>query len=339
MIKQIYRYLVFICVCMFIGVLQTNDLMAQSSVKSLVLKQKETQPSNQENAQDSKSNAENTQKTGANTSFEEQEKALKEKADLSFSEGNFSQALQYLQSAYEINRNPRYLANQGLVLIEMKDYAQALSLLEAFIESNPEPAKKEAAMVHIKKLMPEVSLQSDPVGVEVLLNQGSLGRTPFKKKLVAGTHELTLRKTGYETQKVTLIVPVGKSTSAHYTMEVQNKRIDQKSMNASSTETFRPITLGPTVLLVTAGLSTALSIGSIFLTRDAVINRNDAVNQTVWQKQQDDAQFYQSMTSTAMIAGGLTLGLGLAWWLFWSEPEDPNSPFLRFKGTGFEGRF
>ena len=77
MIKQIYRYLVFICVCMFIGVLQTNDLMAQSSVKSLVLKQKETQPSNQENAQDSKSNAENTQKTGANTSFEEQEKALK----------------------------------------------------------------------------------------------------------------------------------------------------------------------------------------------------------------------------------------------------------------------
>jgi hypothetical protein len=70
-----------------------------------------------------------------------------------------------------------------------------------------------------------------------------------------------------------------------------------------------------------------------------VINRNDAVNQKIWQKQQEDAQFYQSLSSTAMITGGITLGLGLAWWLFWSEPEDPNSPFLRFKGNGFEGRF
>jgi tetratricopeptide (TPR) repeat protein len=329
--KKLLFILLLVC-------LSISEVYAQNSVRDLIQQQKpqaqETSPPKQEIKQEIKQ--EDPQQNDL-AQKEKREKELKDQADQAFSKGNIEESLRFLQQAYEVNQNPRYLANQALMMIEIKKYQEALDLFEKFLATDPEKSKRDAALNHLNKLTPEVIITSDPDGVEILEGNKVIGRTPMKKRFLAGNHEITLRKSGYETQNNTLIVPFAKPAAAQYTLDVQNKKASN-TVQVQSKSNLPALTAGPTTLLISSGLALVLSVGSIYLARDSVINRNEAVARDIWVSQQKDAEFYYDTSLVSAAISAICLGSGIAYWLL-SEPSNQNSPFLRIKGLGVEGQF
>ncbi len=338
MIKPLFTFYLCLGTLLFLGA----NSYAQNSVKLLIQQQKnqeqEKKPASKESPKEELKAEAISQGDQEQAQKDQQEKELKEKADLAFSNGNIEESLTYLKQAYEINQNPRYLANQALMLIEIKKYQDALTLFEQFLATDPEKSKRDAALNHLNKLTPEVIISSDPEGVEILEGTKVIGRTPLRKRLLAGNHDITLRKNGYETQNATLIVPFGKPAAAQYILDVQSKKGTAAPVPKQSQSNLPSLTTGPTTLLISSGLTLALSLGSIYLARDAVIHRNEAINRNIWDSQQRDAEFYYQASLISAVMSALSLGSGIAWWLL-SEPVNPNSPFLRIKGLGVEGQF
>lgn len=253
------------------------------------------------------------------------EKEYKAQADQEYARGDYGRAQVSLQKAYLVSKNPRYIANQGLVLEKMKRYSDAIKALEYYLITEPAPEMARSAQQVINRLRPEVKIITDPPGAQVMLGNINKGQTPLTFRLIAGEHPLELILKNYDTRRITLFVTPGKPVFAQY-------KLDQ-SMNALSVETTSskksqktkrpPMNTLQSSSVILGSLSLGLSATSFWLTRSAIVERNSAPNQLSWELAQSEAELFSSLSYTTAGIGFSALVGGLTWWLF-SSPEQPR---------------
>ena len=265
------------------------------------------------------------------------EKAFKAEADQEYAKGDYRRAQISLQKAYLISKNPRYIANQGLVLEKMKRYSDAIKALEYYLLTKPEPQMARSAQQVINRLRPEVKIVTDPPGAQVMLGSALKGQTPLTFRLLAGEHPLELVLKNYDTRKVILFVTPGKPVFAQYKLDQSIKNFNAEVKQTKNDKRKRlPMNSWQSSSVILGSLSLGLSMTSFWLTRSAIVERNEARNQLSWQLAQSEVDLYSSLSYTTAGIGLSALVGGLSWWLM-SEPErtkmvDPiqsssNSPF------------
>lgn len=252
----------------------------------------------------------------------EKEVLYKAQADEEYNRGDYGSALVSLQRAYLISKKPRYVANQGLVLEKMKRYPDAIKAMEYYLKTKPEPEMARSAQLVINRLRPEVKIETDPPGATVLINGQEFGQTPVTFRLIAGEHPLEMYLRGHETRKVTLFVIPGDPVFAQYKLEPNAEAfsLDQKVKEAVKQENHPPMNALQSSGLILGGLTLGLSLTSLWFTRAAIIDRNQARNQTNWEIAQSEASLFNSMSyATASIGVSAVVG-ALSWWWFSEAP-------------------
>jgi tetratricopeptide (TPR) repeat protein len=275
----------------------------------------------------------------------EREQQLKESADEAYNQRDYQKALDELQKAYLLTKNPRYIANQGLVFEDMKRYKEAVDALEFFIQTKPSKKKIRSAQQVINRLRPEVKIITDPSGAVVRFKseKTSSGKTPLKLRLISGEHPMTLTADNYEPLSVTLFVIPDKPVLAQYKL----RRIGWFGDDETQDSTHQPETsqrrwgTGVKALLILGGLGAGLSLTSWWLTRSALIERDASVNSAQWEIAQNDAKlFYQLSNVSIAVSIGAMIG-GLTWLYLSASPSSSKSTKIQtnLSPLGLSGRF
>jgi tetratricopeptide (TPR) repeat protein len=246
--------------------------------------------------------------------------ALKLKADQAYNKSNYPKALHYLKEAYKVSKDARYVANQGIVLTDMKQYKAAIEAFEFFIASNPILSKKRSALQKINELRPEVKIISNPDQAEVFIKgqKQSLGTTPVKLRLIAGQYDIMIRKSGYDSLQTQLFVISGTPTLAQYKLLVNGASLTNEYTKPNHRS--KSLHTGIKALLFLSSLGLITSGTSWFLTRDAVIERNESLQRANWNSAQDNANFYDSMTWTSFSFSMSSLVAAGIWWYLDQKP-------------------
>ena len=274
----------------------------------------------------------------------EREQELKESADEAYNRRDYQEALDELQKAYVLTKNPRYIANQGLVFEDMKRYKEAVDALEFFIQTKPSKEKIRSAQQVINRLRPEVKIITDPPGalVQFKSKKTSSGETPLKLRLISGEHPMTLTADKYEPLSVTLFVIPDKPVLAQYKLRRIGWFGDDEiggSTHQSKTSQRRWGT-GVKALLILGGLGAGLSLTSWWLTRGALIERDASLNSAQWEIAQNDAKLF-SQLSNMSIAVSIGALVGGVTWLYLSAPasSEPTKIQTNLSPLGLSGRF
>ncbi len=259
------------------------------------------------------------------------EKAYKSQADNEYNRGDYRKALVSLQRAYLISKKARYVANQGLVLEKMQRYSDAIKALEYYLHTNPPAEMARSAQLVIHRLRPEIKIETDPPGAQVMVNKETLGLTPLTFRLMAGEHPLELNLQGYDQRKVTLFVLPGKPVFAQYKLDqsAQTFNIEPK-LSTDPIQTRPDMNSWQSSGMVLGGLTLGLSLASFWYTRAAIIDRNNALNQTSWEVAQSEAQLFNSLSYTSAGIGLSAVVGALSWWLL-SDPPTKPTPYMRRK--------
>ena len=262
----------------------------------------------------------------------EREKAYKAQADDEYNRGDYRRALVSLQKAYLISKKARYIANQGLVLERMQRYPDAIKALEYYLKTKPSVGMARSAQQVINRLRPEVKIETDPPGAEVIVSREAIGLTPLTFRLIAGEHPLELSLRGYDKRKVTLFVIPGKPVFAQYKLDQSIDAFDVDSTLSETNPLPKRVKMNSwqSSGLVLGGLTLSLSVASLWFTRAAIIERNQALNQTSWEIAHSEAQLFHSLSYTSAGIGLSAVVGALSWWLL-SEPPAQLSPYMRRK--------
>lgn len=258
-----------------------------------------------------------------------QELKYKTLADEAYSRGDLIETLRQLKLAYRLKKNPRYLANQGLVLADFGRYKEAVEFLERFLASHPPIPNKRAAEAEIAVLKPVVQITSEPPDVMIFNSstQELLGRTPFKENLISGEHRITLKKEGYDPLRVSLFVSPGKPVIARYVLNSKLVLTGPPPPNAFSpapsalgvSGALKPVQRsplsGPKVLSIVSASAAILSACTYFVAREALIERDLSLTEASWARAQGESEaYYQVSIASASIASLSGLS-ALGWWL------------------------
>ena len=255
----------------------------------------------------------------------EREREYKSQADAAYARGDYRFALVSLQRAYLISKNPRYIANQGLVLEKMQRYSDAIKALKYYLLTSPPAELSRSAQQVIHRLSPEVKIETDPLGARVSIGREFLGLTPLTLRLIAGEHPLELTLAGYDTRKVTLFVIPGKPVFAQYKLDQSVDVFSSGTLktNELKTSSRPPMNTIQSSAMILGGLTLGLSATSLWFTREAVIERDQATTRLSWELAQTEADLFSSITFTTASIGFTALLGGLSWWLL-SPPESPR---------------
>lgn len=161
-----------------------------------------------------------------------------------FSEGDFRAALVEFQRAYELAPNYQVLYNIGQVSYQLREYADALNALQAYLNQGGEriSAKRRGEVTQdIAKLQTrvgKVSVSSNVAGAEVLIDDISVGTTPLPAPLLvsAGRHKITLAPA--QGARLSRVVELASG-------DTQEVRLDVEAPAAPS-EDYPPAALAPT---------------------------------------------------------------------------------------------
>ena len=284
----------------------------------------------------------------------EEEIRIKGLADEAYSNGDLNATLKHLQAAYEVSKNPRYIANQGLVLADSGRYSEAIKALEYFINTNPPLPKLRSARAEINRLRPEVHLITTPPGASVTLTESkqSLGQSPITTHLVAGEHMITISKPGFDTQQIPLMIFPGKPISLQYTLIRRGRSLDEREqaslegaqqlndtplgppsseadaslsarLSAPASSAVKPLPAGAKQLLWVGVGASVFSGAAQLLARDAVITRDAASNRAAWERAQGEASVYHTLSlGSAALAVVSAVASGV-WWVVSEAPRPP----------------
>lgn len=265
----------------------------------------------------------------------ELERKYKNDADQAYARADYKETLIALQRAYLISKNPRYIANQGLVLEKLGRYEEAIQALEYFLLTGPPPEKKLAAQKVISNLKPEVKITTDPSKAKVLIDGQELSGqvTPLTLNLIAGKHLLEIRLRGYETFKTNLFVEAGKSISAQYSLQLDARAMMEEERRIAEqikSPELPPINSAQMSSLAVGAVSLGIGAVSLWASRDALIERDSARNSESWAVAQREAESFSTLGYSAAGVGITALIGGVTWWLL-SEP--PSSGTSRARGA------
>ncbi|MFH2009350.1 MAG: PEGA domain-containing protein [bacterium] len=154
-------------------------------------------------------------------------KAHFQKGEEYYQQYMFKQALQEYKKGMRYKQDPAFLYNIAQCYRQLKDYKKAAFYYRLYLVDAPTAPNKEAvlaAIIEMKKKIAEqqaaeaawkgkrstVSISSTPSGAEVLLDNKLAGRTPAALKVTVGTHQIIVRRTGYQEKRRTIAVSAGR---------------------------------------------------------------------------------------------------------------------------------
>jgi len=267
------------------------------------------------------------------------------------SQGNYATALRHLQRAYSADPLPKYVANQGVAYLKMKQYAEAVERFEWFLERVDAPDDRALAESWLLKLRPQVIITSDPPGARVRVDQAPWGETPLITELLAGEHLLEFDLDGYRPASRPLVIELNEGMTLHVDLEVDPlARMAEKTLEppptpepaAVTTRTLQPAGDGwgadewgwLSIAIGGAAVAAGATLGALaFRSLDA---RADAVTVAQWQTRQSDAESYGIGMYAAGGAGLAALITGVILLAI-----DGDAPSVRADGHGVSvgGRF
>ncbi|MBU1429700.1 PEGA domain-containing protein, partial [Myxococcota bacterium] len=204
---------------------------------------------------------------------------LVDEADALLRGGDPLAALAALNAAYQLDPDPRYIANQGLVLEQLGQYARAVERFERYLSLTTAPEKRELASLNIERLKPKILFTSDPPGASIFVDgaKAAVGLTPCHVAILVGAHYAELRKPGFKPARATFEVHKGAPGVVEARLEPKAKPADQPP----------PLTAPPTAAprWGALGLSAAAALTSaalLYQMNQEVRARDEAGRLAVW---------------------------------------------------------
>ncbi|MCP4679952.1 MAG: PEGA domain-containing protein [Deltaproteobacteria bacterium] len=141
-----------------------------------------------------------------------------------YDKGDFTQALDSFQAAYDIKPHPVVLKSVAECKVMLGDIPGAIETLELFL-SSPEATKKEPIkkrLEELKGMLTTVEVTSEPPGAGITVDGKETDKfTPATIELGPGEHEVSLKNEEYEpvVKKVTLESGVASAVSVDFATE------------------------------------------------------------------------------------------------------------------------
>lgn len=252
--------------------------------------------------------------------------ALEAEGKAAYREGDYLLAVQKFTEAYAANPDPAIRANQGLAYEALGENARALEAYQAFLQSNPPPEKAVKAKERVAALAPEVQITSDPPGARIYIDDEvkPVGETPATLKLVAGRHDVALRKPGFKLEKVVVRVRMSTPTSATAKLRPDgNSPARRPTLGTNAPVPVREVTpMGgggpPTASWVAFGVGAAAVAGVVafqVMGRSAADERDGAQSSSAWDAWNDRVALHNAgfLVSTGVAVAAV--GTGVTLWL------------------------
>jgi hypothetical protein len=141
--------------------------------------------------------------------------------------GDFRLALVEFRRSYELSQNYAILYNIGQVNHQLNNYADALGALQRYLTEGGArvPAERrtevQASITELEKRVARVRLRVNLDGVELSIDEASLGRMGRERSCVVdpGDHRIELRRPGYRPVRRTVSVTAGDTAEISLVLE------------------------------------------------------------------------------------------------------------------------
>jgi PEGA domain len=168
-----------------------------------------------------------------------------ESAKLLATNRDFAGALAEFKHAYSLSKDPRLLFNMAICEKELHHYARMRLLLEQYLREGAKVATLESltaaqdALTATKALVAEVALQVNETGAEVIIDDEPVGTTPLARPVLIdlGTHQVTVKKTGFEPVEDTLETAGGTASTLSISLKPQ-RHVGQLVVSAQNDATI-----------------------------------------------------------------------------------------------------
>lgn len=198
-------------------------------------------------------------------------------------EGKYDVALIEMKRAYDLNPSYRILYNLGQIQTHLGDYASALTHFERYLSEGgseiplPRVTEVNQEIAKIRTRVGSVDLTVQEDGAEVLLDDISIGRAPFHRKVYvnSGSHRFTASKTGVS--PVSRILQVAGNDNLSLTLEITTASPVQPSPTVSPIYTAypTPVAKSKNVPWTAWGITAALAAGAV---TTGIVTFTDAKN-------------------------------------------------------------
>jgi hypothetical protein len=259
-----------------------------------------------------------------------------------YQEGNFEAALTEFRKAYELAPSYQVRYNIGQVCYQLQDYACALKSFQTYLAEggqNISTERVQAVQHEVGKLTTRVAsleIVSNVPGVEVFIDDVSIGKTPFASSIVvsAGRRRIYAVKEGC--LPVTRIVEVPGSDAMRVPLEL--REIVPESRAAAAPERVperRKLPLGMTRLSwVGVGVAGAIAIGA-GVTGVVTLEKSDQLKSTRFvgatppsnvESDSSSVKTFAAATDILAASAVVTLGVTLALTFLRSPAYAPEQP-------------
>jgi hypothetical protein len=185
-----------------------------------------------------------------------------------YEEDDFRAAVIEFNRAYELAPNWAVLYNVGQSYYQLRDYANALRILEKYeaLGAASIPADRRAQVekevVELRGRLAHVAVLSNVVGAEILMDDAVLGQTPLPATQVvgAGRHTFRAAKTGYIAASQILDVAGGDNLTVTLTLAEATKAVEPAERTVSFAPAIASLVVGG-VGIVTGSVFGALALG------------------------------------------------------------------------------
>jgi len=250
---------------------------------------------------------------------------LYERAAASYKEGEYETAIGYLEQAYSLDPDPVILYNLGRSFEgnAQLDKAEAALLKVQADAKTPEEVQVRvtADLKRISNLknnqLGELSIQSNPQGARLSLDDRNVGKTPYSDKVAIGEHAVLLQLDGY--QSVETVAVVGKNTPTQLNLELRSLGRELSGLEIASY-----VALGVGSVGLIGGLVT------YFPAAAASDDLNTAVDEGKWdvaKKAKSDGKLWSTVSTASYAVGfvGLGVGAGLLTYALLSGPSSEDA--------------
>jgi tetratricopeptide (TPR) repeat protein len=130
-----------------------------------------------------------------------------------FDSGNYREAKEAFQEAYDTVPNPVVLLSIAESLIHLKELEEAIAILERYLEERPDAADRaevEKRIEEVKQTPALLAVMSDPSGADISVDGADTYKTtPAEIELAPGEHTIELSLNGRKPQKETVFARFG----------------------------------------------------------------------------------------------------------------------------------
>lgn len=146
-----------------------------------------------------------------------------------YADGDFSGAAMKFQRAYDESKDPRLLWNMAAAEKNLRHYVRVFTLVERYLLeaegrlSAEDRADAEALLGTVKGFIGEVTLNVNPAGASISVDDQLLGAAPLpgSVKLEMGERKITVHKAGYADFVATRTIAGGSPTRIDVTLQAE----------------------------------------------------------------------------------------------------------------------